>query len=96
MFARVTVSQVSPKRVDESIRYAREQIIPKAKAMTGFKAGYWLADRKTGKGVTITLWETEAAERASQATAGQIREQVQKAFGTQMLSVEAYEVAAQA
>jgi heme-degrading monooxygenase HmoA len=64
--------------------------------MAGFKGGYRLADRKTGKGITITLWESEAMERTSQPTAAKVREQAQKALGLQVLSVEAYEVIGQA
>jgi hypothetical protein len=59
MFARVTTTQFSPYRLDESIHIAREQIVPAAKQQTGFKGYLMLVDRSTGKGITITLWEGE-------------------------------------
>ena len=96
MFARVTVTKGSPARGDEAIRYIQEQIIPNVKKAAGFKGGYWLADRKAGKGIAITLWESEAAERASQAMAVQTRDRARSALGAEILSVEAYEVVAQA
>ena len=96
MFARVTVTRSSPERVNEMSRHIREQIIPKAKSLAGFKTGYWLINRKTGNGLTVTFWESEEAERASQSDAAKVREQAQKALGLQVVSVEAYEVIGQA
>ena len=34
--------------------------MPAAKQQKGFKGLYLLHDRNTGKGLTISLWETEA------------------------------------
>ena len=59
MYARVTPTQFSPYRLEESIHIAREQIVPAAQQQTGFKGYLMLVDRSTGKGITITLWEGE-------------------------------------
>ena len=59
MYARVTTTQFSPYRLDESIHIAREQIVPAARQQSGFKGYLMLVDRSTGKGITITLWEGE-------------------------------------
>ena len=59
MYARVTTTQFSPYRLDESIHIAREQIVPAAQQQNGFKGYLMLVDRSTGKGMTITLWEGE-------------------------------------
>ena len=59
MYARVTTTQFSPYRLDESIHIAREQIVPAAQQQNGFKGYLMLVDRSTGKGITITLWEGE-------------------------------------
>lgn len=59
MYARVTTTQFSPYRLEESIHIAREQIVPAAQQQTGFKGYLMLVDRSTGKGITITLWEGE-------------------------------------
>ncbi len=84
MFARVTVSQAAPNLSSEAqeriARYIREQIIPNSRKVPGFKGGYWLADRKTGKGLTVTIWDTEQAEQASQAAAAQARQQAATAL----------------
>ncbi|HET6596207.1 MAG TPA: hypothetical protein VFG81_11320 [Anaerolineales bacterium] len=59
MYARVTTTQFSPYRLEESIHISREQIVPAAQQQTGFKGYLMLVDRSTGKGITITLWEGE-------------------------------------
>ena len=49
MFARVTVIQASPDLVDEGIRQVREEILPGFQELPGFKAGYFLVNRRRGK-----------------------------------------------
>jgi len=95
MFARVTITQGPPERAEEVIRLVKEQIIPAAKKLRGFKGGYWLADRATGKGLTVTFWTNAEAEGASAPSAAQMRAQAVTA-GAETQSVEAYEVIAQA
>lgn len=98
MFARVTFSQarpdLSPEDTDSMTNFILEQVIPAARRMDGFKGGYWLGDRRTGKGLTITLWETEEAERASQAAAVRIRQEAASALSLEVKGVEVYEVLA--
>jgi heme-degrading monooxygenase HmoA len=100
MFARVTITQASPnlslEETDKMTNHILEEIIPAARRMEGFKGGYWLGDRKTGKGLTVTLWESEDAERTSQTAATQLRQQAAAALNLQVKGVEVYEVLGQA
>lgn len=59
MYARITTTQFSPYRVEEAINIARELTLPAAQQQPGFKGYLMLVDRSTGKGLTITLWESE-------------------------------------
>lgn len=43
-------------------------VLPAAKAQKGFKGAFFLADRGTGKGISIALWETETDMMASEAS----------------------------
>ncbi len=96
MFARVTTTQAPPDRVDEAVRVIKEYVIPGAEGIAGFKGGLWLVDRATGKGLGVTLFETEEALRASEAAAGQIRQGAVDQIQGGVLSVEPYEVVASA
>jgi heme-degrading monooxygenase HmoA len=84
MFARVSNYQGPPNQVDEGIRTAREQILPRAAELDGYKGAYFLVDRQSGRSVSITLWESEEAMRASESA---------QASGGEIVSVERYEVA---
>ena len=96
MFARVTTVQGPPERLDEGARMIQERIIPAARQQRGFRGGYWLADRQTGKAIGVVLWEDEEAVRASEAAMEQSRSQATQAVGATVQSVEVYEVIAQA
>ena len=96
MYARVTIAQSQPGKADKIIRIHRDSVAPAAKQQKGFKGLYLLQDRKTGKGITITLWETEADMTAGE-TSGFYQQQVAKF--KDILSAppvrEAYEVSVQ-
>ena len=77
MHARVSIAQSQPGKADEVIRIHRDSVVPAAKQQKGFKGLYLLTDRKTGKGITISLWETEADMTAGEAS-GFYQQQVAK------------------
>jgi len=93
MHARVTKFEGTPEKLEAGIKLIKETIIPGAKKIPGFKGGYWLVDRASGKGFSVTLFESEAALKASEDAAAQLRSQV--ASDTKITGVERYEVVAQ-
>ena len=95
MFARVTITEGSPVGIDAAIRFMRETVLPQARSMRGFKSAYLLVDRKTGKGMGIALWETEADLNASTEAANRLRAQYVQEATAQPPKVEVYEVAVQ-
>ena len=96
MFARISTIQGKPERVEDGIRNYREQVMPWAKKMAGFKGAYFMVDRKNGKVVSITLWDTEKNLQASAAAADRLRAQAsQTAAASKPPVVENYEVAVQ-
>ena len=77
MFARVTVAHTRPGKSDEVLRIHRESVVPACKGQKGFKGLYLLHDAKGAKGLTISLWDTEADMAAAEAS-GFYQEQVAK------------------
>jgi len=59
MFARLTTIRVKTERIDEAIELYKKSVVREAKLQKGFRGAYLLTDRKTGKGVAITLWRSE-------------------------------------
>jgi hypothetical protein len=94
--ARITTMTIQPNMVSETTRIYNERIMPVLKAAGGNKGVLLVIDQATGKGESITLWNTEADGRAYDAS-GAYREQVAKLtpFFSAPPSLATYEVAAQ-
>ena len=92
MYARVTTTQSQPDKADEAGRVIKDQVIPSAQQIAGFKGGLWLIDRASGKGLTVALYETQDALRASEAAAATIRQDAVNQLGADLVSVETYEL----
>ena len=59
MFARVTFTQVDLNKFDETVGLYQDSVIPAAKSQKGYRGAYLLTDRKSGKGISITIWDSE-------------------------------------
>lgn len=59
MFARCTTMQFKLAFIDQAIDILRNSIAPAAQSQKGFKELNVYLDRKTGKAVSIALWESE-------------------------------------
>ena len=92
MHARVSIFEGAPDEIDEALRQAREQVLPQARQMDGFKGIIALGDRQSGKTLGITLWESEEDMRASEEAANRLREESAEAGGGTVAGVERYEV----
>ena len=77
MFARVTNVQTKVDKLDETIKIFEESVLPAAKSQKGYRGAYLLTDRKTGKGVSISLWDSEEDAVANEES-GYYQEQVSK------------------
>ena len=93
MFASVSTYQGPPDQIDEGVRYAQENIVPTLQEVEGFEGVYLLIDRQSGKVLTITLWESEEAMRASEEEANRLRSESAEAGSQEVIGVERYEVA---
>ena len=94
MFARMTTLQGSAAKIGDAIKAVEDQVIPAAQKMPGFKGMIALGDRKTGKMIGITLWQSEDAMRQSADAANRLRSASAASGGAQIVSVEQFEVVA--
>src|SRR5215210_7367254 len=97
MNARVVSIQIQPGKTNEAVSIYQDSVVPAAKQQKGFKSALLLTDSTTGKGFSITLWETEADMTASEAS-GYYQAQIAK-FGGVFAAPpvrEQYEVSIQA
>ncbi len=91
MYARLINSQLLSGKTDDAISIWRDKVAPTIKQAKGFKGAYLVGDRGTGKGVTITLWETKEDADAMNAALPQTLALFDGIFASQP-SLESYEV----
>jgi len=89
MHARVSTYE---GQADELVK-AFDSVTDPLKALEGFSKAYFLVDRAGGRGMSITLWESEDALNASVERADQMREKATGEAGASTGSVEHFEVA---
>jgi len=97
MFARLTRFQVRIDTIDKVKKIYEESVIPATKAQKGYCGNYFLIDRKTGKGMSITLWDSEEDAVANEKS-HYYQEQLEKFidFLTAPYIREGYEIVVQA
>lgn len=92
MYARVSTFQGPADQIDQGVQTAERDILPAIRQLDGFAGVYFLADRESGKTVSITLWGSEEAMEASREAANRMREQAAEAESATIQSVEEFEV----
>lgn len=68
MYARLTKAQVKVDRIDEFIERYEKSVFPATKAQKGYKGIYLLVNRKTGHGISFSLWEREEDVLANESS----------------------------
>lgn len=77
MKARVVTVQAQPGKLNEMAKIYQDSVVPAGKKQKGFKGAVLLTDANGGKGISITLWETEADMTAGESS-GYYQEQIAK------------------
>ncbi|WP_240163502.1 antibiotic biosynthesis monooxygenase family protein [Spirosoma taeanense] len=67
MYARIIQVPLKPEHVTDAIDYFRDSVGPALKQQDGFKNSRFLTDSSTGKGLMVTLWETEQHRQAAES-----------------------------
>ncbi len=90
MYARTVVMQGTPETAEQARKIFADSVMPAAKQQKGFSGALFLSDPNTGKGMSITLWETEADLKAGEGS-GYLKEQIAK-FGPLLVGPPTREV----
>jgi heme-degrading monooxygenase HmoA len=65
--------KIDPTKADDQLAMFRSEVLPRMKAMPGFRAVRHLLDRRTGQGVVGTIWSDEASMKAADQASEQQR-----------------------
>ena len=95
MFAQVNSVQTAADKLAGLVKWAEEQL-PAARETPGFKGFYLLADRQSGKLVSISLWGSDVDLRQHEAWGAQVRKEASSELGIAPTPVDIYEVVLQA
>jgi quinol monooxygenase YgiN len=91
MYARIGTWEGTADELERWITRAREHVKPSVAEDAGLAAAYWLVDRERGRGLIVTIWESQAAMHASEQARAQ-RQAATSAATQARVTTDRYEV----
>jgi hypothetical protein len=67
MYARITMANIVPGKLDEAIQIWQQEVLPSLQQQAGFAGVRFMASRTANKLVGVALWHNEADYDASEA-----------------------------
>src|SRR4029077_1609875 len=93
-FARVSTLEVAADKIDDATAFFSGTDLAGASSAPGFRRGFWLLDRSTGKGAEVLIFDSPETREAS--TSGEDEAQGSAgAAGVKFARPEVYEVVAE-
>ena len=92
MYARTTTVHADPQRIDEGIRYVRDEIMPTVQGTPGCMGLSMLCDRDSGRCIVTTSWDSEEAMSASREAVRAMRQRAADVMGGRF-DVDEWEIA---
>jgi heme-degrading monooxygenase HmoA len=92
MHARATTVRIGEEAAEQAIGQYRSTLST-FRGIEGNRGAFLLVDRVRGRGIGVTLWESEQAMVESREQADRLRQQVAADAGGEIESVDEYEVA---
>ncbi len=59
MFVRQTIIHTAIDKIDEASKLFEKSVIPAFRSQKGYRGASFIADRKTGKSICVSLWDRE-------------------------------------
>ncbi|WP_081286907.1 antibiotic biosynthesis monooxygenase [Mycobacterium colombiense] len=92
MYARSTTIHAQPSSIDAGIAHVRDEVMPALQGMPGCIGVSLLVDRRSGRCIATSAWESEESMRTSGETVTPIRDRASEMFGG-TADVEQWEIA---
>lgn len=94
MFARTSTWKGSPEALERWAEHVNKHVKPFVAGLPGNAGAVFFIDRKEAIGLTLTLWDSEAAALATDANAEKSRASTVAATGVELVARGQYEVIA--
>jgi heme-degrading monooxygenase HmoA len=95
VLAQVSSVHTATDKLAGLVKFCQEQL-PGFREMPGYKGFYLLADRESGKILTISLWDNDDAWRQHEAEGARVREEASSETGIDSPAIDLYEVVLEA
>ena len=92
VFVRVTTAEADPAKHAEGIAQFQEKIVPAVRKQPGARTAVLFVNRKTGRIIGATGWDTEQDLQKSEAAMAGLRDEAIKKSGGKSGKVEVFEV----
>lgn len=92
MYARTSTWTGAPETLDKWVNHVRERVAPMVAGLPENAGAYFFVDRDGGGALTLTLWDSEEAARASDQTADKSRDSTVAATGVELVARGRFEV----
>jgi heme-degrading monooxygenase HmoA len=96
MYARTSSWSGSPEVLEAWAEHAAANVVPFVSGLPGNAGCVLLIDREAGRGLTLTLWDSEEAALTSDRNAEQSRASTVAATGVELIERGRYQVVARA
>jgi heme-degrading monooxygenase HmoA len=90
--AQVAWARIQPNHIDDLVAAYRENLMPKLSGLPGFCSLSFLVDRRNGKTVSVTCFETAEALSRVRKEARSMRQQFAQAMGAHIIDVAEMEL----
>jgi hypothetical protein len=94
MQCRTVEGTISGDKLDAALENLKTNITPRLAGLPGFSGAYWFADRKAGKILAATFYDSKASLDSSREAADQIRSKGMEAGGVAFTGSKEWEVVA--
>jgi len=92
VFVRSNELDATTEKLDATIQFVRDKVLPNVRSQTGFRGMLMGVDRETGHCLVTSIWETAADRDASEAAVREQRREAGQVAGGVDPRVEHYEV----
>jgi len=93
-FARLSTFDVAPDRADDAVAFFNRTDLREAEEAGGFRRGFWLLDRATGKGAELVIFDSQTALDSAESEEADARSHAAEA-GVKLSAEQFYEVVAE-
>lgn len=93
MHARSAVIDMSPDKIDDAVKFWKDEQLPKYREQDGYKGFTLLVNRDSGKALGVSFWESEDALRGSDELGKEARAGLAETSGGSEQHRENWEVA---